>query len=259
MGKTVCEKTSLLPGSCAVSPQLLVGVSLLTCQPPATEKGSLCGLGLRSSGHVLQSTVTTGQARMTTDDGPLPVLPRLLGVQFHCPVPGALRWTDIRSTGSPHRGRAGPEARIPMSRHRHVTTTSPGSIRSCRMPCPRMRWGRTSGGGATSRARRTVHPDSRWASRCTSSTRAMWSCENAPGRHPPRPWTRRLPPAPARGPLGERGRDGRVRPGCGPRRGLTTRLTAPPMMSGPAVAVAFQRPASRRGRGRPGATRPVQR
>ncbi len=42
MGKTVCEKTSLLPRSCASSRHLaLVGVSGPTCQPPATGKGSL--------------------------------------------------------------------------------------------------------------------------------------------------------------------------------------------------------------------------
>ena len=42
MGKTVCEKTSLLPRSCVVSGHLATaGVSLLTSQPPATGKGSL--------------------------------------------------------------------------------------------------------------------------------------------------------------------------------------------------------------------------
>src|SRR4051812_19725646 len=41
-GKTVCEKTSLLPRSCASSRHLaLVGVSAPTCQPPATGKGSV--------------------------------------------------------------------------------------------------------------------------------------------------------------------------------------------------------------------------
>src|SRR4051812_11114705 len=41
-GKTVCEKTSLLPRSCVVSGHLAVlGVSLLTCGSPATGKASL--------------------------------------------------------------------------------------------------------------------------------------------------------------------------------------------------------------------------
>ena len=44
MGKTVCEKTSLLPRSCLVSRHLAaVGVSLLTCGAPATGKGSVTG------------------------------------------------------------------------------------------------------------------------------------------------------------------------------------------------------------------------
>ncbi len=43
MGKTICEKASLLPRSCASSRHLaLVGVSGPTCQPPATGKGSVC-------------------------------------------------------------------------------------------------------------------------------------------------------------------------------------------------------------------------
>jgi transposase len=42
VGKTICERTSLLPRSCAVSGHLpAVGVSLLTCGLPATGKGSL--------------------------------------------------------------------------------------------------------------------------------------------------------------------------------------------------------------------------
>ena len=45
MGKTVCEKTSLLPRSCVVSNHpAAVGVSLLTCGSPATGKGSLEGI-----------------------------------------------------------------------------------------------------------------------------------------------------------------------------------------------------------------------
>jgi hypothetical protein len=42
VGKTIREKTSLLPGSCAPSGHLrAVGVSPFTCPPPATGKGSL--------------------------------------------------------------------------------------------------------------------------------------------------------------------------------------------------------------------------
>jgi hypothetical protein len=44
VGKTVCEKTSLLPRSCAVSSHLAaVSVSPLTCGSPAIGKGSLSG------------------------------------------------------------------------------------------------------------------------------------------------------------------------------------------------------------------------
>jgi hypothetical protein len=42
VGKTVCEKTSLLPRSCAVSSHLAaVSVSPLTCGSPAIGKGSI--------------------------------------------------------------------------------------------------------------------------------------------------------------------------------------------------------------------------
>src|SRR3954469_24483055 len=42
VGKTIREKTSLLPGSCAPSGHLrAVGVSPFTSPPPATGKGSL--------------------------------------------------------------------------------------------------------------------------------------------------------------------------------------------------------------------------
>src|SRR3954469_4894924 len=42
VGKTICERTSLLPRSCVVSGHLAaVGVSLLTCGSPATGKGSM--------------------------------------------------------------------------------------------------------------------------------------------------------------------------------------------------------------------------
>src|ERR671921_567799 len=42
VGKTVCEKASLLPRSCAVSCHLAaVGVSRLTCPLPATGKASV--------------------------------------------------------------------------------------------------------------------------------------------------------------------------------------------------------------------------
>src|SRR4051794_38827761 len=45
VGKTIREKTSLLPGSCAPSGHLrAVGVSPFTCPPPATGKGSMCDL-----------------------------------------------------------------------------------------------------------------------------------------------------------------------------------------------------------------------
>jgi hypothetical protein len=47
VGKTICERTSLLPRSCVVSSHLAaVGVSL-TCESPATGKGSLRHLSLR--------------------------------------------------------------------------------------------------------------------------------------------------------------------------------------------------------------------
>jgi hypothetical protein len=42
VGKTVCEKTSLLPRSCVASGHLATaGVSLLTCGSPVTGKGSV--------------------------------------------------------------------------------------------------------------------------------------------------------------------------------------------------------------------------
>src|SRR5919107_1454227 len=42
VGKTICERTSLLPRSCVLSGHLAaVGVSLLTCGSPATGKGSV--------------------------------------------------------------------------------------------------------------------------------------------------------------------------------------------------------------------------
>ena len=42
MGKAVCRKTSLLPRSCVVSGHpTAIGASLLTCDYPATEKGSM--------------------------------------------------------------------------------------------------------------------------------------------------------------------------------------------------------------------------
>ena len=45
MGKTIREKTSLLPRSCVITGHLAVlGVSLLTCGSPATGKGSVSEL-----------------------------------------------------------------------------------------------------------------------------------------------------------------------------------------------------------------------
>src|SRR4051812_30918826 len=52
VGKTICERTSLLPRSCVLSGHLAaVGVSLLTCGSPATGKGSLTGERDRHEGQ----------------------------------------------------------------------------------------------------------------------------------------------------------------------------------------------------------------
>src|SRR3954453_15631162 len=68
VGKTVCEKTSLLPRSCVVSGHLAaVGVSLLTCGFPATGKGS----------------VTGGDRLLFADQGAV-LLPRRFAAGPHC-------------------------------------------------------------------------------------------------------------------------------------------------------------------------------
>jgi hypothetical protein len=61
VGKTIREKTSLLPGSCAPSGHLrAVGVSPFTCPPPATGKGSMGQEG----GALLQSPTDTAAAAL---------------------------------------------------------------------------------------------------------------------------------------------------------------------------------------------------
>src|SRR3954463_13448538 len=71
-GKTIREKTSLLPGSCASPGHLdAVGVSL-TCRPPATGNGSVPSRSSTSSGikaaSCLQSIITTYDQRDDTCD-----------------------------------------------------------------------------------------------------------------------------------------------------------------------------------------------
>jgi hypothetical protein len=64
VGKTVCEKTSLLPRSCVVSGHLAaVGVSLLTCASPATGKGSVDPwVKMGGAGDPVRSLETVGSA-----------------------------------------------------------------------------------------------------------------------------------------------------------------------------------------------------